>query len=170
MINLLRMNKKISLLALIGLVLIPQLVLADMITPLSEVTFPLIPVITLIEAFIFWLFINKIFKVQVGFWKSLLITFVANIVTSLIGTFIPFENPFIYESHVVDALPPTTTGLIIIISRIAWGIIFILTVLIEWVVYIIMLKKTTARKIDLLKISFVANFVTYALILISLVL
>jgi len=40
----------------------------------------------------------------------------------------------------------------------------VLTVFIEWMVYIIFMKKTTAKKFDLLKISFVANFVTYALI------
>jgi len=147
------MDKKISLLLLIGLVLIPQLVLADMIMPIYFLPFMpalLLPIIILIEAFIFWWFINKIFKVKVSFWKSLLITFVANMVTSLIGAYLPL----------ILFTPDTGPESILIIE----GITFVLTVFIEWMVYIIFMKKTTAKKFDLLKISFVANFVTYALI------
>lgn len=168
MINLLRMNKKISLLLLIGLVLIPQLVLADIMTPISQTSLPLFSTITLIEAFVFWLFINKIFKVKVGFWKSLLIIFVANIITSLIGTFIPYV-PFGHHASTVEStdyiLPSAPLIVQLIFPFIAWGLYFVLSVFIEWAVYIQFLKKTIAKKSDLLKISFVANFVTYALLI-----
>ena len=139
------MNKKFLLLTILTFLLLPQLVLADLIMPLLSITIQLIPLIILIEAFAFWLLANKVIKVSIGFWKLVLITFVANIVTSLLGTFIP-----LYKY--------TAENLIWI------GIAFVFSVFIEWGIYIPFFRKVNIKLLDLLKISLVGNLITYAII------
>jgi len=139
------MEKKFLLLTMLTFLLLPQLVSADLIVPLSVMTIPLIPFIILIEAFAFWLLANKVIKVPVGFWKLILVTFVANIVTSLLGTFIP-----LYKN--------TAENLIWI------GVTFIFSVFIEWGIYIPFFRKVNIKIFDLLKISFVGNIITYAIL------
>ena len=123
----------------------PQLASADVIIPLSFFTIPLIPIIVIIEAVIFWEIANKNIKVPIGFRKLILVIFIANIVTSLVGIIIP-----IYQY--------TSTNLIWI------GVAFVLSVFIEWGIYIPFFRKVTIKIIDLLRISFVANLITYAII------
>ncbi len=50
------MNRNPLLLAIATFVFFPQCVMADMITPLSLYTIPLIPFIILIEACVLWVF------------------------------------------------------------------------------------------------------------------
>jgi len=123
----------------------PQFASADVIIPLSFLTIPLIPLIVIIEAVIFWEIANKNIKVPIGFWKLILVTFIANIVTSLLGIIIP-----IYKY--------TSTNLIWI------GVAFALSVFVEWGIYIPFFRKFTIKIIDLLRISFVANLITYAIL------
>jgi hypothetical protein len=123
----------------------PQFASADVIIPLSFLTIPLIPLIVIIEAVIFWEIANKKIKVPIGFWKLILVTFIANIVTSLLGIIIP-----IYKY--------TSTNLIWI------GVAFALSVFVEWGIYIPFFRKVTIKIIDLLRISFVANLITYAIL------
>lgn len=119
-----------------------NLVSADISVPLSMLTIPFIPIIIFIEGFIIWILINKSLKIQLGFWKSILIAFTANIVTSLIGTFIPLYR------YVTENL--------------TWvAIAFVLSVLIEWAIYTPFLRKFEIKKLDLLMISFIANVATY---------
>ncbi len=139
------MNKKFLLFTILTFLLLPQLVSADLITPLSFMTIPLIPFIVLIEAFVFWLLVNKVIKVPIGFWKIILVTFVANIVTSLLGTFIPLYR---YTAE-----------------NLMWiGLAFIFSVFIEWGIYIPFFRKVNIKILDLLKISFVGNLITYAIL------
>jgi len=141
------MGKKFLLLTILTFLLLPQLVSADLITPLSTRTIPLIPFIILIEAFAFWLLANKVIKVPIGFWKLILITLVANIVTSLLGTFIP-----IYYGY---------TGA----ENLMWiGVALVFSVFIEWGIYIPFFRKVNIKILDLLKISFVGNLITYAIL------
>ncbi len=137
-------KKKIFLIFFTFLFL-PQLASADVIVPLSILTIPLIPIIVIIEAVIFWEIANKNIKVPIGFWKLILVTLIANIVTSLLGIIIP-----IYQY--------TSTNLIWI------GVAFVLSVFIEWGIYIPFFRKVTIKIIDLLRISFVANLITYAIL------
>jgi len=123
----------------------PQLASADVIIPLSFFTIPLIPLIVIIEAVIFWEIANKNIKVPIGFWKLTLVTFIANIVTSLVGIIIPTYKY-------------TSTNLILI------GVAFALSVFIEWGIYIPFFRKVTIKIIDLLRISFFANLITYAIL------
>jgi hypothetical protein len=139
------MDKKFLLLTILTFLLLPQLVSADVIVPLSTYTIPLIPFITLIEAFIFWVLAKKVIKVPIGFWKLILVTLVANIATSLLGTFIP-----LYKS--------ATQNLMFI------GIAFIFSVFIEWGIYILFFRKVNIKILDLLQISFVVNLISYAIL------
>lgn len=139
------MDKKFLLLAILIFLLLPRLVSADIITPLSFMTIPLIPFIIIIEAVAFWLLANKVIKVPIVFWKLILVTLVANIVTSLLGTFIP-----LYKF--------AAQNLMFI------GVAFIFSVIIEWGVYIPFFRKINIKILDLLKISFVVNLITYAIL------
>ena len=94
---------------------------------------------------VFWEIANKNIKVPIGFWKLILVTFIANIVTSLLGIIIP-----IYKY--------ISTNLIWI------GVAFALSVFVEWGIYIPFFRKFTIKIIDLLRISFVANLITYAIL------
>lgn len=139
------MDNKVLFLILFAILLLPQLASADVIVPLSFLTIPLIPLIVIIEAVIFWEIVNKIIKVPVGFWKLILVTFIANIVISLLGTLIP-----IYKY--------TSENLIWI------GVAFVLSVFIEWGIYIPFFRKVAIKTIDLLRISFIGNLITYAIL------
>ena len=135
-----------ELIILLGLILLmPSIASADIITPLSFVTIPQIPFIILIEAFVFWLLANRVIKVPIGFWKLILVTLVANIVTSLLGTFIP-----LYRN---------------ITENLMWiGIAFVFSVFIEWGIYVPFFRKVNIKIFNLLKISFVGNLITYAIL------
>jgi hypothetical protein len=139
------MSKKLLSLTILSFLVFPQIVLADVIVPLSTVTFPLIPFIILIETLVFWLMANKLMKIKVGFWKSLLIVAIANLATSLIGTIIP-----LYKYA---------------IGNLIWiGIAFILSVFIEWAIYLPFFWKNKVKKTDLLKLSLAGNFITYTIL------
>ena len=144
------MGNKFLYLIIFIILFLPQLASADVIIPLSFLTIPLIPLIVIIEAVTFWEIANKIIKVPIGFWKLILVIFIANIVTSLLGTFIPMYK---YTSE-----------------NLIWiGVAFVLSVFIEWGIYIPFFRKNTIKIIDLLKISFVGNLITYAILVFFLV-
>jgi hypothetical protein len=125
--------------------LLPEVVSGDVAWPLSIYTIPLIPVIVLIEALVFWLIANIVLKDQIGFWKIILVILIANIITSLLGTFIPLSR--------------------FTIDNFIWiGVTFLFSVLIEWVIYLQLFKKIIIKNLDLLAISFVGNTITYTLL------
>jgi len=119
-------------------------VLADIIIPLSFVTIPLIPVIVLIEVLVFWLIARKA-KVPVGFLRLVLATFAANIATSVVGTLIPLYR---YTAQ----------------NLIGIGIAFVVSVLVEWRLYVLFFRKTRILIPYLLKVSFLGNLITYAIV------
>ncbi|MEA1994515.1 MAG: hypothetical protein U9N35_09035 [Euryarchaeota archaeon] len=138
------MGKKVTL-TILTFLLLHQLVSADVIFPLTFTTLPLIPFIILIEVLTFWLLANKVIKASVSFWKSVLVIFVANIITSLLGIFI--------------YLPGYTTG-----DSLWLGITYMLSVFVEWGIYTPFFIKDDIKILDLLKISFVENLISYAMI------
>jgi len=136
------MEKKFLFITLLAFLFIPKLVSADIIIPLSFMTVPLIPFIILIEAFVFWLLVNKWIKVQTGFWKLILVVLVANLVTSLLGTFVPLYR---YTAE-----------------NLMWiDVAFVFSIFIEWGLYIPFFRKANIKIFDLLKISFIVNLATY---------
>ena len=77
--------------------------------------------------------------------KIILVTLITNIITSLLGTFIPLS--------------------IFNIDNFIWiGVTFLFSVLIEWVIYLQLFKKIIIKNLDLLAISFVGNAITYTLL------
>ncbi|MBU2615941.1 MAG: hypothetical protein KKC19_02450 [Nanoarchaeota archaeon] len=68
-----------------------QFVSADVIMPsmttLIGALLSLFLGVIILETILFWLLSNKAFSIQCGFWKSLIIVGVANIVTTGIGFF-----------------------------------------------------------------------------------
>ncbi|MCD4767767.1 MAG: hypothetical protein K8R34_14810 [Methanosarcinales archaeon] len=139
------MGNKFLFLMIFTILFSPQFASADVIIPLSFLTIPLIPLMVIIEAVTFWEIANKIIKVPIGFWKLMQITFIANVATSLLGTFIPMYKY-------------TSENLILI------GVALVLSVFIEWGIYIPFLRKNTIKIIDILKISFVCNLITYSIL------
>lgn len=134
------------------LLFMPQLVLANVITPLSAYTIPLIPLIVLVEAVVFWLLASKVMKIKVGFWKIIWAVLTANIATSLLGTFIPFSLVLPYFPYGYN-------------SDLIWiGIAFVLSVFVEWGIYIPFFKRININASNLIAISLAGNFITYALL------
>ena len=75
----------------------------------------------------------------------MLVTLIANIIISLLGTFIPLS--------------------IFNIDNFIWiGVTFLFLVLIEWVIYILLFKKVIIKNIELLAFSLIGNAITYALL------
>lgn len=140
------MDRKSLVLASLVLLLVPELASADVITPtLAYTIVPVLPFIILVEAFVFWILVNRVLKVKTGFLKLILVTFVANIVSSMVGAFIPFIM-YTYEW----ALNLTQIC-----------IAYFASVFIEWVVYIPFFRKADIKRFDLLKISFAVNLASY---------
>ena len=142
------MNRNPLLLTIVTFVFFPRCVMADIITPLSLYTIPLIPLIILIEACVLWVWATKFVKVHVGFWKSILVTSVANMATSLLGTFIPLYKHF---------------G-----ENLMWiGVAFAFSVLIEWRIYLPFFRRVNIGTSDLLKVALIGNFITYAILVLA---
>jgi len=127
------------LLGLFSLLFIP-LISADIIMPIgwSMLDITLIIGIIVIETILFWLILNKN-KVKVGPWKSLLIIAIANIITSTIGIMVPIYRTLIYFILVV----------------------FILSVIIEWGVYLLFFLQNKNIKVKLFLASVIVNVVSY---------
>lgn len=122
--------------------------------PLANVALPLwalgIPffffiAIVLIEAFVFWILIGRVFKVAIKFHRALLSIFVANIITSFLGVLT------VSDGYRGDAV--------------MWIVAYFLTVFIEWMVYVPFFQKEDVKKFDLLKISFIVNIISYLIII-----
>lgn len=135
------MNNKFLIL-LGALFLLLPIVSADVILPFSFVTIPFYPLFLIVELILFWLLANRVFSIKVSFWKSLLIVAVANIVTSLMGTFIPSYRDF--------------TGPILTA--------FILSVIVEFGIYLLFFIKKDVKRINLFWISGLVNLVSYILL------
>jgi len=119
------------------LLLLLPFISADVILPFSTVkkTLPYFLLILVIEVIIFWLLTNKVFKIKTRFWKSLLIVFIANAVSSLLGSLLGTFLEYYYA--------------------------FVLSVFIEFGVYLLFFTKKKFKKINLLWISLAANFLSY---------
>tara|TARA_Y100000310_G_scaffold338017_1_gene426554 strand:- start:591 stop:1025 length:435 start_codon:yes stop_codon:yes gene_type:complete len=136
------MRNKLTLILLATLSFLIPTVRADVIVPFSFVTIPFYPLFLIVELIIFWVLANKIFSIKIGFWKSLLIVAVANIVTSLIGTFIPAYRDF--------------NGPILIA--------FIASVIVEFIIFSLFFMKRKVKKINLFWISGIVNIVSYVIL------
>ena len=131
-----------SLAIVLCLSALPVIVSADVITPLSYYTLPLLIPIILLETVLFW-FLAKKFLGGMKFWKALLIVAISNVVSSLIGTLIPlYKNRF--------------RNLMLI------ALAYVLSVFIEWGIYFLFLRRNPRT---LLWISAVVNVASYVMLL-----
>ena len=129
------------------LAFLPKIVFADIITPLSLVTIPLIPGIVLVEFIVFWI-ARKINKFDAKLYLLFVAVFVANVTTSFMGTIFP-----LYKSAVQNTM--------------FVGIAFILSVLVEWGIYELFFRKKI-NVLNLFLISLIGNMLTYAFVLVVL--
>ncbi len=129
--------------------LIPRQALANaiIVTPLSIMTLPILPVIVIIEIFIFWLSANKIYKTKISLKKITKIIVLSNIITLLLSTCFSIGHY------------PT-------VNVMSVGLAFVFAVFIEWHIYIWFLKKDHIHYLSLLRISYYANLITYAPIIV----
>jgi len=124
------------------IIFIPKFLLADVITPLSVITLPALPLIILLEALFVFLWVKKIYHLQLRFVKALWVISLANLGTSLLGTFIPLYK---YAGE-----------------NLMWIVVaFVMSVVFEWLVYIPFLSGENLNKKQLGVLSFGANLVTY---------
>jgi len=136
-------NKYLLMVALL-LAFLPKIVFADIIMPLSIITVPAIPLIVLAEWIVFWI-ARKITGFDVKLYMLALAVFVANVVTSIIGTIFP-----LYKNAAENAI--------------LVGIAFIFSVLIEWGIYELFFRKKIGIK-NLFLVSLIGNVITYGLIM-----
>jgi len=137
--------KRLLLGLALSLLLIP-FISADLIVPVGWriLNTTIIVGIIIIETILFWLLSIKFFKIKVGFWKSLLVVAIANIVISFIGYFVSMSfsiNKLIY---------------FILIA-------FILSVVIEWGIYLLFFLNRKNVKKKLFYVSLIVNIVSYIL-------
>lgn len=157
------MNRKIGM-VIAFICLLPGPAYADVIMPLAVVTIPFLPVIVLIEALLFWLLLNRRYKVATGFWRSVVIILVANLATSALGTFLPlpYAHPQLAASFAPGGQPavtrePAAIGAYLIII----GIAYALSVLVEWAIYLPFFRKSGPGKAALFKVSLLVNLASY---------
>lgn len=103
--------------------------------------------IILLESLILWLFFNKLMKINLSFPKLLIVSMTANIVSGFIGFFIPYS-----ALNIKNIMSNTFT--------LFWK--FILSVLIEWYIYVSFIKiENTRVKLIRLQAATIANFCSY---------
>jgi hypothetical protein len=121
---------------------------ADVIIPTgwSLLNIKLISLIILIEFAIFFLLLKYYFKKEIVFYKVLLIVLIANLITSIIGAFIPIYH--------------------ITLSFFLYA--FLISVIIEFIIYLIILlgfmKMKEITKKELFIACLLTNIITYSLI------
>ncbi len=129
--------KKLNWIVLLFMLCIP-LVSADVhVAPGSELIY-FFPVVIIIEVLVFWMLANKSFKIKVSFWKSLLIVFIANMVTSIIGIFI--ETYMNFASFIFG---------------------FVLSFLIEFIILLLFFINKKVKRINLFLLSIIINLLSY---------
>jgi len=135
------MDKKVFYYFIFSFLLLPEVVSADVIFPLSFITLPFFPLIILTEVLVFALYLDFVFKNQpIEVRRMFIGILAANMVTSIIGIFFPLHKTLI----------------------LALSSAFAFSVLVEWVVYIRIFS--ALRAIDLFKASFLANLASYTIL------
>lgn len=124
----------------ISLLLIPSLSHADILTPLTVLTGPLLVPIAVVEGVVFWLLAKFWYKIPTGFWKALGVIAVANLGSSAMGLLIPISGQ----------------GNFLMLS-----VAYFLSVIIEWLIYIPFFRRSPFKRLDLLKLSFPVNLASY---------
>lgn len=133
------------------------------LTNSSTYYIPFIPIVSLVEAFIFWILTEALFhekgnvnlkKDQIRFQRILIVLLIANFTSFLIGIFLNHSGvAFFSKRYFLYFL----------------FFPFLLTVLIEWLIYIPFFQKSTYKRSKLLIFSFLVNLFIYTLVIIMLI-
>lgn len=156
------LNRYVLFLLLV-LILFPQLALADVAFALFRDTLP--PALLLIipfEIFVFQYVFNKLFfytnivKKKINVIKAIIIVICANIVSYCFGVLIEtvFKAPHISHQSAIG-------------QGLTLGVAFLLSALLEWIVYIPFFLQTTGnskKRSSLLKVSIITNLIPYLLL------
>ena len=129
----------------------------SMLAGLSIFTAPfmLLPIFFL-ELLVFWIFITKKSKKTITLSHSAVTVFLSNLITALFGTFIILITASIIDEIYYSGIPYYWYEFL------GFTILFwLVTLLIEWGIYYMFLKKYNFTKIYLLEISILANSVSY---------
>ena len=141
---------KISTLSpvLFASLMLSQVTIANVAFPLYESSLPFIlfPVIIALELIVFLICTYRFFKIQIGVLKGLMAMLIANFITSILGIFI-FPGDYLDDIFM-------------------WTLTYVSTVFIEWAIYLSFFHKEDIKILDLLKISFLVNIISYALLVI----
>ena len=105
----------------------------------------LFPIIICAESIYFWFYTNRLLKCGIRLWMILLNILTANIVSTAVGSILAIEYV------------PKSDGAIIIYG-------YLPSVLLEWGIYNLFCVKVSIGTVDLLRISFVGNMITYTII------
>lgn len=131
--------------ALALLAVMPAPAAADVITPLSYLTLPLLPPIVLVEALLFRVLARRWLTVPIGTWRILFVTLVANLATSLLGTLVPLYR--------------------YVAANLAWlGLALLVSVLVEWAIDLALLGRARSQPLALLRIAALVNLASYVLL------
>lgn len=140
-------NKYLILIILATLILflLPELTFAGVEVKPGDFKklFFLIISIPLFKALIFCFISRKFFKVKIKFFKIILVTILASVISVVL---------FFKSLTLLEALNLKIVGLFIFT--------FILLILIEWILYLIFFRRINIRIFNLLKISFIVNLLS----------
>jgi len=131
--------KKIFQITLLIFLLLNIPVFADMMIPLTYTNMIFIPIIILIEILVFYVLNKKHYKKELNLKKIILVASLANIISSFFGLFITLIN---YSMDLFS---------------------FFITIIIEFFVFFIILRKSFKIK-DLLVICIIINIFSYLFI------
>lgn len=151
-----KLNRYVLFLLLV-LILFPQLALADVAFALFRYNLPALFLIIPLEIFIFQYVFNKLFfytnivKKKINAIKTIIIVTCANIVSYYFGVLI----------EIVFEIPPISHQFAIG-QGLTLGVAFLLSALLEWIVYIPFFLQTTGnskKRSSLLKVSIITNLI-----------
>ena len=118
---------------------------------LSVFLFPFLPGMFLIDALVFYFLANRKFRLAVPLWKIFTLVLLANGFSAVIGYFIPVSH------HKINSA--------------MWALLFlIITVILEWALYLPFFQRKKVTSDHLLIISFTGNIITFLLIVLYLML
>jgi HEAT repeat protein len=127
---------------------LPGVATANIVMSWSQFSPPLSIFLFFVEAVFFCLYAAKFINHRVNFWWILLVTFLANVVTFIVG--VPIAMFVIVRIDTENFL--------------TIGSAFVFTVFIEWGIYVLFFHREILSSTRLLKISFWGNSITYILI------
>jgi hypothetical protein len=120
--------------------------------------------VIIIETFAWRWLAKRFYQAEFSFWSSLFIVFIANLISTICGFIIGGALEMGSWALKFHFYSKNTYPLALIVGLF---ILFILSVIIEWIsIFLLFRKKVTLQKKEILKLSFIINVFSYALLVI----